>query len=127
MSSTNAAILKNFKNAQIPSWKKALIVGSEWSNKDEFLDIIYWGRQIISVISGIICGLIPITGFIGLLIFLILNSGGVYLFSCHFHKVDDQEYGGVGEIIKEGMMTSFATFLVTWILLYTSLYKVSHL
>jgi hypothetical protein len=30
-----------------------------------------------------------------------------------FQKIDDEEYGGTSEILKEGLMTSFAAFLVS--------------
>ena len=33
-----------------------------------------------------------------------------------------QEYGGVWELTKEGFMTSFAGFLVTWIIMYSGLH-----
>ncbi|WAR11957.1 RCAF1-like protein, partial [Mya arenaria] len=37
-------------------------------------------------------------------------------------KVDEEEYGGLSEILKEGLMTSFSSFLVLWILIYSSLH-----
>ena len=30
-----------------------------------------------------------------------------------FQKVDEEEYGGISEILKEGLMTSFSSFLVS--------------
>ena len=30
-----------------------------------------------------------------------------------FQQIDEEEFGGVWEILKEGFMTSFATFLVS--------------
>ena len=33
-----------------------------------------------------------------------------------------QEYGGKWELTKEGFMTSFAGFLVTWIIVYTGMH-----
>lgn len=37
----------------------------------------------------------------------------VYLYHGMFHGVDGEEFGGVWELGKEGMMTSFALFLVS--------------
>lgn len=34
--------------------------------KDEFLDVIYWLRQIIAVILGVIWGVAPLKGFLGI-------------------------------------------------------------
>ena len=36
--------------------------------------------------------------------------------------VDEEEFGGAWELTKEGFMTSFATFMVIWIILYTGLH-----
>lgn len=34
--------------------------------QDEFLDVIYWARQILGIILGVVWGFIPLRGFIGL-------------------------------------------------------------
>ena len=34
--------------------------------KDEFLDVIYWARQILAIILGCVWGIFSIQGFIGL-------------------------------------------------------------
>lgn len=49
-------------------WKRAITANSEWPDKDEFLDVIYWSRQVIGIIVGIVWGLIPLKGFIALLL-----------------------------------------------------------
>lgn len=36
-----------------------------------------------------------------------------------FQRVNDDEYGGISEILKEGFMTSFATFVVGFCLFDT--------
>lgn len=45
--------------------------------------------------------------------FFAINVGIVYVYYNSFQKVDDEEYGGPSEILKEGLMTSFSTFLVS--------------
>lgn len=35
-------------------------------SKDEFLDVIYWERQIIGLIAGVLWGLLPLKGLFGL-------------------------------------------------------------
>lgn len=37
----------------------------------------------------------------------------IYVYFSIFQKVDEEDYGGISEILKEGLMTSFATFLVS--------------
>ena len=34
--------------------------------QDEFLDVIYWFRQIIAVVLGVIWGVLPLRGFLGI-------------------------------------------------------------
>ncbi|XP_025115940.1 uncharacterized protein C20orf24 homolog [Pomacea canaliculata] len=101
---------------------KALTADFPWSDKDEFLDVIYWMRQIMGVVLGLLWGLIPLKGILGIALFLLVNVAIVYIYSSSFQKVDEEEYGGIGEILKEGLMTSFSSFMVSWIILYSSLY-----
>lgn len=44
--------------------------------------------------------------------FCLLNVLSLYSYTTAFQKVDDEEFGGTWELIKEGFMTSFASFLV---------------
>ena len=39
-----------------------------------------------------------------------------------FQSVDEEDYGGVWELTKEGFMTSMASFLVIWIIVYTGMH-----
>ncbi|KAL1451051.1 hypothetical protein WDU94_003345 [Cyamophila willieti] len=86
---------------------------SKWDDKDEFLDVIYWSRQILGIILGIIWGLIPLRGFIGIALFALSNAGTLYLYIVNYQQVDEDDYGGTFEMAKEGFMTSFAGFLVS--------------
>lgn len=36
--------------------------------QDEFLDVIYWSRQVFGIILGIIWGIVPLKGFLGLVL-----------------------------------------------------------
>ncbi|XP_056644070.1 GEL complex subunit OPTI isoform X2 [Diorhabda sublineata] len=95
--------------SNLPSaWSRAFTSNSEWPDKEEFLDVIYWFRQALGILLGIIWGLIALKGFLGLML--------------NFQNVDEDEYGGAWELTKEGFMTSFAGFLVTWIIIYSGLY-----
>nr|XP_022338191.1 uncharacterized protein C20orf24 homolog isoform X1 [Crassostrea virginica] len=109
----------------ISTISKAVAAGSTWEDKDEFLDVIYWMRQVFGLVQGLIWGLLPLKGFFGLLLFFVFNLGIIYLYYNSFQKIDDEEYGGASEILKEGLMTSFAAFLVTWIIIYSSLHTSS--
>jgi len=104
------------------TFSKALISESEWQDKDEFLDVIYWLRQIVGVILGLIWGVIQVKGIVGLLLFLALNVIITYVYLNTYQKVDEEEFGGLTEILKEGLMTSFSSFLVAWIIVYSALH-----
>ncbi|KAJ0178497.1 hypothetical protein K1T71_006320 [Dendrolimus kikuchii] len=106
-------------------WKKAFVANTEWPDKEEFLDVIYWMRQAIGIVLGLFWGLLPMKGFLGLLLFVIVNAAVIYFYVNNFQNIDEEEYGGMWEITKEGFMTSFAGFLVTWIIVYTGLYNES--
>lgn len=45
--------------------------------------------------------------------FFAISISLVYLYHTFFHRVEEEEFGGLWEIVKEGMMTSFALFLVS--------------
>ncbi|CAH1119653.1 unnamed protein product [Phaedon cochleariae] len=124
MSTKTKQIEKNgTSKLSLPSvWSRAFKSNSEWPDKEEFLDVIYWARQALGIILGIFWGLVPLKGFIGLLLFVLINAGLLYIYFTSFQNIDEDEFGGVWELTKEGFMTSFAGFLVTWIIIYSGLY-----
>uniref|UniRef100_A0A8C6WMI3 RAB5 interacting factor n=1 Tax=Neogobius melanostomus TaxID=47308 RepID=A0A8C6WMI3_9GOBI len=92
------------------TWTKALNSSAVWEEKDEFLDVVYWFRQIIAIILGVIWGIAPLKGFLGIAIFCIINAGVLYVYFSSFQQIDEEEYGGTWELTKEGFMTSFGYF-----------------
>ncbi|EAT48773.1 AAEL000245-PA [Aedes aegypti] len=123
MASKSADRKTKAKSADIKSiWKCAITQHSEWADKDDFLDVIYWSRQVIGISIGVVMGIIPMKGFIALALFALISCGIVYFYSTSFQSIDEEAYGGIWEIIKEGFMTSFACFLVTWIIFYTGMH-----
>lgn len=104
------------------TWNKAITGKSVFEDKDELLDIVYWGRQVVGMILGVIFGLIPLKGIIALAVFAALSCAVTYLYCVNFQGIDEEEYGGVWEILKEGFMTSFASFLVVWIIVYNGIH-----
>lgn len=47
--------------------------------------------------------------------FVIVNAGITYLYFSSFQQIDEEEFGGIWELTKEGFMTSFAGFLASLI------------
>ncbi|KAF3422245.1 hypothetical protein E2986_05579 [Frieseomelitta varia] len=131
MSRSKSEKIGNGGKCELSVWTRAITANSEWPDKvnitifhltrdyppgglvqEEFLDVIYWARQAIGIIVGIGWGLIPLKGFIALLLFVLVNAGVTYLYFSNFQQIDEEEFGGIWELTKEGFMTSFAGFLV---------------
>lgn len=53
-----------------------------------------------------------------------MNAAVIYIYVNNFQNVDEEEYGGMWEITKEGFMTSFAGFLVRTALKIGRNYKI---
>uniref|UniRef100_A0A1A9WI38 Rab5-interacting protein n=1 Tax=Glossina brevipalpis TaxID=37001 RepID=A0A1A9WI38_9MUSC len=123
---TRTNTIQHNANGQKKSLKdicnRAWTAKSDWPDKEEFLDVIYWSRQIFGILLGIIWGIIPLKGFLGIALFAAISCGVVYLYAINFQNIDEELYGGAWELVKEGFMTSFAGFLVTWIIFYTGLH-----
>lgn len=92
----------------------------KWDDKDEVLDAVYWSRQVLAFFMGLIWGFVGLTGFLGIALFGILNSIAAFAIAnkTGYDFEDDEHYLSV----KEGFMTTFATFLVTWIVTYTAVH-----
>uniref|UniRef100_A0A0K0EQ46 Hexosyltransferase n=1 Tax=Strongyloides stercoralis TaxID=6248 RepID=A0A0K0EQ46_STRER len=107
------------KPSIISSISKALKPNSEWYSKDEILDVVYWGKQILSIAIGIVWGLLPFTGIGSILAFAVASGVSSHLYVTRFQGYDEDDLGGFFEIAKEGLSTAFATFMITWIITYT--------
>lgn len=44
---------------------------------------------------------------------MVVNAAVIYFYVSNIQNVDEEEFGGMWEITKEGFMTSFAGFLVS--------------
>jgi hypothetical protein len=49
--------------------------------QDQFLDAVYWTRQVVALTSGLIWGYLGVTGAIGLIAFALANTLFVYIFT----------------------------------------------
>ncbi|KAL3082199.1 hypothetical protein niasHT_037837 [Heterodera trifolii] len=101
---------------------KALRRRSPWTDKDELLDVLYWGRQLLALCIGICWGLVPMKGAIALLLYILITSAVGHSYLTWFQEQDDEEFGGFWEIAKEGFGAAFATFMVSWITVYSTVH-----
>uniref|UniRef100_A0A0N4ZQW9 Rab5-interacting protein n=1 Tax=Parastrongyloides trichosuri TaxID=131310 RepID=A0A0N4ZQW9_PARTI len=107
------------KPSILSSLNKALKPNSEWCSRDEILDVLYWGKQLLSIVIGMIWGVLPFTGITSIIAFTLASGVSSYLYVTRFQEYDDEELGGFFEIAREGISAAFATFMITWIVTYT--------
>ncbi|KAL8116032.1 uncharacterized protein LOC141667139 [Apium graveolens] len=86
---------------------------------DQLGDVLHWIRQIVAVLCGLIWGAIPLVGGIWILIFLVLSSAIIYCYYAMMLKVDEEDFGGRGALLQEGLFASITLFLLTWTLVYS--------
>uniref|UniRef100_A0A915CKP2 Rab5-interacting protein n=1 Tax=Parascaris univalens TaxID=6257 RepID=A0A915CKP2_PARUN len=113
-------------DAENASWRKTLakafVSGSEWPDKDELLDVLYWGKQVLAFLIGISWGIIPLHGFLAILLYVCISTVTAQLYVTNFQKMDEDTLGGFWELAKEGFGAAFATFMVAWIGVYSAVH-----
>ena len=77
---------------------------------DAVFEKLYWIRQGVSLILGVVWALYPSQG----------NIPIVYICSVKIEEVEIEDMGGIQEVLKDGLMTGFGMFMITWIIIFTS-------
>lgn len=85
----------------------------------EIIELSYWLRQVIGLFMGIVYGASRVTGQIGFTSFLCSALMIPPAFIKRIHPFDEDELGKVGSVSTEGLMPSFALFVLSWIVTYT--------
>ncbi|XP_051224532.1 uncharacterized protein [Lolium perenne] len=88
-------------------------------DKDQLLDAVHWIRQAVGLACGLLWGSLPLVGGIWIALFLAISTGIVYWYYAYVLKIDEEEFGGHGALLQEGMFASFTLFLLSWILVYS--------
>ncbi|CAL0329143.1 unnamed protein product [Lupinus luteus] len=108
------------QNGHLSPSKFAKLFDPEASwDKDELGDILHWIRQLLGLVCGLIWGSIPLVGGIWFTIFLVMSSGIIYGYYAVIIKVDEEEFGGHGALLQEGIFASITLFLLSWTLVYS--------
>ncbi|XP_047096456.1 respirasome Complex Assembly Factor 1-like [Lolium rigidum] len=106
-------------HAAVPS-KLARYLDPEASwDKDQLLDAVHWIRQAVGLACGLLWGSVPLVGGVWIALFLAISTGIVYWYYAYVLKIDEEEFGGHGALLQEGMFASFTLFLLSWILVYS--------
>ncbi|GJV11848.1 Rab5-interacting protein [Tanacetum coccineum] len=56
---------------------------------------------------------------VAVLIFLLISSGIVYGYYAIILKIDEEDFGGHGPLLQEGLFASVTLFLLAWTLVYS--------
>nr|XP_029151025.1 uncharacterized protein RAB5IF homolog isoform X1 [Arachis hypogaea] len=114
------------QNAHLSPSKFAKLLDPEASwDKDQMGEVLHWIRQVLGLVCGLLWGVFPLVGGIWFILFLAMSSGIIYGYYSLVLKVDEEEFGGHGALLLEGLFASTTLFLVVYYLgLYCVLQKV---
>ncbi|KAJ4971332.1 hypothetical protein NE237_004431 [Protea cynaroides] len=108
------------QNGRISPFKISKLLDPEASwDKDELGDVLHWIRQGVALVCGLLWGAVPFIGAIWIILFLLLSSGIIYGYYSIILKVDEEDFGGHGALLQEGLFASITVFLLVWILVYS--------
>ncbi|XP_054812841.1 uncharacterized protein LOC129313609 [Prosopis cineraria] len=108
------------QNGHLSSSKFAKLLDPEASwDKDQLGDVLHWIRQALGLVFGLLWGAVPFVGGIWFILFLAISSGIIYGYYAMILKVDEEEFGGHGALLQEGLFASITLFLLSWILVYS--------
>ncbi len=103
---------------------RAIKPESQWPDKDELLDVVYWSRQGFSAVLGVIWGIVPFHGLLAIVLYVAISTLTAYFFVTIYQKVDEDNVGGFWELAKEGFGSGIASFLIAWIVVYSGVHSV---
>ncbi|CAK9327017.1 unnamed protein product [Citrullus colocynthis] len=108
------------QNGHLPPFKLAKLFDPETSwDKDQLGDVLHWMRQAVALVCGLLWGSIPLVGGIWFILFLVISTTMVYGYYAMILKVDEEEFGGHGVLLQEGLFASITLFLLMWTLVYS--------
>lgn len=108
------------ENGHLSPFKFAKLFDPDASwDKDQLGDVLHWIRQVVGLLCGLIWGAIPVVGGIWIISFLVLSTIIVYGYYAVILKIDEEEFGGHGALLQEGLFASFTLFLLSWTVVYS--------
>ncbi|KAL9267020.1 GEL complex subunit OPTI-like protein [Drosera capensis] len=110
------------------NFNKLLDPDASW-DKDQLGDVLHWIRQAVALACGLLWGAIPLVGGVWLFVyyvkacidscmrdsgcsFLAISTAIVYGYYAMILKIDEEEFGGHGALLQEGLFASITLFLV---------------
>ncbi|XP_042475166.1 respirasome Complex Assembly Factor 1-like [Macadamia integrifolia] len=108
------------QNGHLSPFEFAKLLDPEASwDKDQLGDALHWIRQVVALVCGLLWGAVPFNGAIWIVVFLVLSSGIIYGYYSIILKIDEEDFGGHGALLQEGLFASLTLFLLLWILVYS--------
>lgn len=93
-----------------------------WDKKSLGL-AVYWSKLILSVVLGIVVGLIGLKGAIGNLLYLSVPFLLQFYVSGALNVDIEEVFGNAGAVAAEGMVPCYAIFVLIWTFIHTALLK----
>lgn len=108
------------QNGHLSPFKLAKLFDPDASwDKDQLGDVLHWTRQVMALVCGLIWGAIPLVGGFWFMLFLVLSSGIIYGYYALVLKIDEEDFGGHGALLQEGLFASITLFVLAWTLVYS--------
>ena len=97
-------------------FKKAFVMDGNWDKDtfEEFPEVVYWIRNAIGLITGLICGYYAVQGIIGFIAFAISIFGIPFIYYARYANVNVDDFGQT-ELLTVGVQAGFGLFLLSWI------------
>ncbi|KAI8523793.1 hypothetical protein RHMOL_Rhmol13G0099700 [Rhododendron molle] len=109
-----------YQNGHLSPFNLAKLLDPDASwDKDQLGDVLHWIRQVVALVCGLLWGAIPLVGGTWIVVFLVISSGIRYAYYAMILKIDEEEFGGHGALLQEGLLVSIMLFLLAWILIYS--------
>eukprot|EP00195_Chlamydomonas_chlamydogama_P011935 CAMPEP_0202891556 /NCGR_PEP_ID=MMETSP1392-20130828/1588_1 /ASSEMBLY_ACC=CAM_ASM_000868 /TAXON_ID=225041 /ORGANISM="Chlamydomonas chlamydogama, Strain SAG 11-48b" /LENGTH=105 /DNA_ID=CAMNT_0049575345 /DNA_START=45 /DNA_END=359 /DNA_ORIENTATION=+ len=93
-----------------------LLAGNQdesWT-QDEVYDAVHWWKQLVAFIIGAVFGMVPYTGLLALGLFgAIFVFTSIIFYKSHL-KIDEEEFGGHGELLNDGLGFHLGMFMLSW-------------
>ena len=102
----------------VPKTPSALPPFPSYFSQDEILDTMFWMRVLLALVAGVAAGATGRTGAPTFFLHL-ATSVVVVLAWARGTGVDDDDVGGLGVLVSEGLGQAVALFTLAWILTHT--------
>ncbi|KAJ1980200.1 hypothetical protein H4R33_005541 [Dimargaris cristalligena] len=103
---------------ELSPYEKAFRSDVEWS-KTELKDVLFWLLSGLSLVSGLICGVLGLTGYVGFISYFVTSFSAMSYYIGTFLQLDADDFGGKAELLQDAYTAGLGVFLTGWICMYT--------